>query len=144
MSQLTARFKVCLLCADCMLGCLVSAQAQPSHAATDLEFFREADGGDQDAPWTPALPPAPGYVELAGEVASIHGRELTLTSAVKVDTSQMRDNPLDEHGYPRVRVGDHIKVGGRLRADLTQRTEVIATWVAKFCVDAEPDCEWRK
>ena len=95
-------------------------------------FFRNAPDDQQDALWSQAPPPPPGYVEVTGRVVSIHGRELTLSTGVKVDTSAMRDNPLDEQGYPRVRLGDHIKVGGRLRADLFERTELVASWITRI------------
>lgn len=98
-------------------------------------FFRPAQSGKAADVWAHAEAPGPGYVEVTGEVATIRGREITLTSGVSVDTNELSDNPLDELGYPRVHTGDRIKAGGSLRADLGERTELMAGWIAKFCVE---------
>jgi hypothetical protein len=81
--------------------------------------------------WT-ISPHRAGALELTGKVASIDGRELTLSSGVKVDTAQLGYNPLDDKGYQRIDVGDRIKVAGHIEADLFEKSELMADWIVNL------------
>jgi uncharacterized protein YdeI (BOF family) len=82
--------------------------------------------------WTLSSPHRAGALELTGKVASIDGREVTLSSGVKVDTAELGYNPLDDKGYQRIDVGDRIKVAGHVDDDLFEKAELMADWIVNL------------
>lgn len=82
---------------------------------------------------TPALPPELGeegtWYSVYGNVVAVNGTELTLdtgTRNIQVETAYMDNKPLDNQGFPRVRVGDSIYVSGILDHNFFEASEVEA------------------
>lgn len=62
----------------------------------------------------------PGFTDATGNVTAINGRDFMLGSdagSIRVDTSKLADNPLDDQGFQQIKMGDRVYVWGNL--DLT-------------------------
>lgn len=69
------------------------------------------------------------WTYVTGRVTDINGREFTLdtgTRTIRIDTSAMPYDPLDNSGFQKVRVGDRVSVGGKLDPDLFDKREIVA------------------
>ena len=70
-----------------------------------------------------------GSVDAVGLVTRIEGREFTIgttAGSLRVDTSRMENNPLDEEGNPQVRLTDRVYVWGSLDIDPGESDELMA------------------
>lgn len=79
--------------------------------------------------------PADTDLQLTGTVTSVKGREFTLDTGprkVTVDTITMGYNPLDEHGFQKVEVGDFVSVAGDLRKTFFGGRELDADTVVSY------------
>jgi uncharacterized protein (TIGR00156 family) len=92
-------------------------------------FF--ANGSDEEdfvavATYAPQSAESPA---ATGVVTAVEGREFVLgsgTADLRVDTAGMANNPLDDRGSPRVKVGDRVQVWGPLNVDPDERPEIAA------------------
>lgn len=90
-------------------------------------FFFANDADEEDVAYVSFAPTATASIQ--GEVASIVGREFTVstgTGVVTVDTATMPYNPLDNEGYQRVKVGDRVSVVGALTPGFFSAREIEA------------------
>ncbi len=88
--------------------------------------------------WTMTKPLAPGYIEVAGRVARVSGRELVLSSGMRVDTRKLGYDPVDDKGYPQIGLGDRIKVAGYLAKDILESPELVAAWLVELSGQESP------
>lgn len=68
-------------------------------------------------------------IEIAGMVTSVDGRTFTIDSGnrqIKVDTSMMDYNPLDERGFQNVKKGDWVRASGDLAMNTLEDRELVA------------------
>lgn len=106
-----------------------------------LNTFFYARANDEETPvvTTVYVPPSSGSIDAKGIVSAIEGREFTLGWAggsVRVDTSGMADNPLDEQGFQRVKVGDQLYIWGDLDLEKGEDAELMASTIVTLDEDA--------
>jgi hypothetical protein len=84
-------------------------------------FFYASSSDEEDAMFTTAfyssMPLSMGETRATGEVISIDGRTMLVdagSTRVRVDTSKLPYNPLDDEGFQRIGVGDRVIVSGDL------------------------------
>jgi RNase P/RNase MRP subunit p29 len=68
-------------------------------------------------------------IEIAGQVTSVDGRTFTIDSGerqMKVDTSMMEYNPMDERGFQQVTEGDWVRASGDLAMNTFEDREIMA------------------
>ena len=68
-------------------------------------------------------------MEMQGTVSKVNGREFTLEygkGKMIVDTDEMENNPMDDEGSQKIRVGDVVRVYGKLDKDLLEADEIKA------------------
>ena len=71
-------------------------------------------------------------------VRAIEGREFTIGSGsgpLRVDTSAMAENPLDNDGFLQVKAGDRVYVWGSWDAEMSENPELKAKGVIRFARD---------
>lgn len=76
-----------------------------------------------------------GRLDVDGTVTSIDGRKFSVDTGMRkitVDTSTLDYNPLDDAGFLRVDVGDHVKVIGDLTRSFFEGRELEANWIAEY------------
>lgn len=59
------------------------------------------------------VPAGRASMDLTGRVTNVDGRQFTLDAGsrqIRVDTSHMAYNPMDDHGYQKIKKGDRVKV----------------------------------
>ena len=74
-------------------------------------------------------------VTIQGQVAEVNGDDFIIDtgdSQIRVDVSSMPYDPLDDEGYPRIDVGDHVKVVGVPDIDLFEGREIEAQSLIKL------------
>ena len=108
--------------------------------AKNLDTYFYASGADEEnlAENTVYVASIPTYSDTTGVVTQIEGREFTVgtgVSAMRVDTSQMKDNPLDGEGARRVKVGDRVYAWGDLDIEPQERMELMAKGVVSLTKD---------
>ncbi len=70
-----------------------------------------------------------GKVDFSGTVQAVEGREFTLEAAglpIRVDTSLLPENPLDQVGFQKVKAGDRVYVWGDIDFDRGEQAELKA------------------
>lgn len=101
-------------------------------------YFYANDTDEEDViPYTATLHPDRGIL-LQGTVTNISGRDFTIDNGarnMKVDTSNMPYNPLDDMGYQKIKVGDFVQVTGKLDMDFFKKKEIIAETVTTLFKD---------
>ncbi|HEY9119237.1 MAG TPA: NirD/YgiW/YdeI family stress tolerance protein [Marinobacter sp.] len=91
-------------------------------SARDEENFNALDVA-------PTVPIDVGDLIVTGTVESVDGREFTIDSAqqaMKVDTTLMPYNPLDDEGYQKISEGDLVTITGNLDDDTFEKQELMA------------------
>ncbi len=76
--------------------------------------------------------------KLKGTIAKTFGREFTInigSKEVKIDTSNMLYNPLDNKGYQKLKAGDFVQVTGELNVDFFDKREIMADTVTTLIKD---------
>lgn len=106
----------------------------------NLNTYFYANGADEEnlAVSTVYVTAAPAYVDSTGYVTAIEGREFTLggpQGAIRVDTSRLADNPLDDEGFQQIDVGDRIYVWGDFDLDAREKSELMAKGVVSLTED---------
>jgi uncharacterized protein YdeI (BOF family) len=102
-------------------------------------FYYASDVDEEDVfPATRVVVADGARMTMNGRVTKIEGREFVLEAgghAVRVDTILMEDDPLDEVGAQRIRIGDRVSVSGRLDPDFFEKSEVRADTIVTFSRD---------
>lgn len=68
-------------------------------------------------------------LQLRGEITAVDGRKFTIDTGnrtVKIDTTEMFYNPIDEKGYQKIEVGDYVQVSGELNSNVSKKVELTA------------------
>ena len=102
-------------------------------SAADEENFEDLDV-------TPTVPIDVGDLTVTGTVESVDGREFTIDSAaqqMKIDTTLMPYNPMDDEGYQQIENGDLVTVTGNTEFDTFENQELMAETVVTL--DDESD-----
>lgn len=89
---------------------------------------------------TPTVPIDVGDLTVTGTVESVDGREFTIDSAaqqMKIDTTLMPYNPMDDEGYQQIENGDLVTVTGNTEFDTFENQELMAETVVTL--DDESD-----
>lgn len=93
-------------------------------------FFHASSVDEEDSSSLSVVTPIPvGRADVVGLVTSIDGRDMTIgrgLASVKVDTSTLSFNPLDDDGYLRIDVGDRVRVSGEIDDPLFGERELDA------------------
>lgn len=105
-----------------------------------LNTFFHASAADEEVPvvTTVYVPPSPGGIDAKGMVSAVEGREFTLggtNGSVRVDTSGMAENPLDNQGFQQIKVGDQIFVRGDLDLEKGEDAELMARTIVTLNED---------
>lgn len=98
-------------------------------------FYASAADEEDFRSWTISPPITIGRVEVSGIVTSIEGPVFTMDTGrreVRVDTSSLTYNPLDDIGFLQVDVGDRVKVTGTMSNALFQERVLSANWITEF------------
>jgi uncharacterized protein YdeI (BOF family) len=106
----------------------------------NLNTYFYASGADEEnlAVSTVYVTDAPNYIDSTGFVTAIEGREFTLggdAGAIRVDTSQLAENPLDDEGFQQVDVGDRVYVWGDFDLSTRENSELMARGVVSLTGD---------
>ena len=83
-------------------------------------------------------PSASAFAGASGYVTAIKGREMTIgtgAAAIQVSTAAMPDNPLDDVGLVKVKVGDRVQAWGRLTLAPNGASEILASGLTVFASD---------
>lgn len=102
-------------------------------SATDEENFTDLDVA-------PTVPIDVGDLTITGTVQSVNGREFTIDSALqqmKVDTTLMPYNPMDNEGYQQIDKGDLVTVTGNTEYDTFEKQELMAESVVTLDDDSD-------
>lgn len=102
-------------------------------SAADEENFEDLDV-------TPTVPIDVGDLTVTGTVETVDGREFTIDSAaqqMKIDTTLMPYNPMDDEGYQQIEKGDLVTVTGNTEFDTFENQELMAETVVTL--DDESD-----
>ncbi len=105
-----------------------------------LNTYFHASGSDEEDVVYNAItePKLAARIDVTGTVETINGREFTIdigSRDLKVDTSGMTYNPLDEEGFQMVDVDDRVKVTGSMDYALFEANEVNAISVITLVED---------
>jgi uncharacterized protein YdeI (BOF family) len=71
-------------------------------------------------------------VELTGHIDSVSGRKFILntgTRKIKVDTSTLAYNPLDDEGFFKISKGDRVRVSGKIEENWFSKNKINASWL---------------
>ena len=73
-----------------------------------------------------------GDVVLTGTVDKVEGRKFTVDTGsrqIKIDTTTMKYNPVDDEGFQKIKKGDFVSVAGDLKIDTFDKREILAETV---------------
>lgn len=74
-------------------------------------------------------------VDIQGKITKINKRELTVDTGsrkVTVDTKKMTYNPLDKLGFTKLKIGDRVRVSGKVEDNIFESNEVAANYLTKL------------
>jgi uncharacterized protein YdeI (BOF family) len=97
--------------------------------ALNTYYYASASDEEGAAYEIVATPDDDSIVHYTGTVSGVDGREFTLdtgTREVRVDTSEMVYNPMDDKGYQKVEEGDFVRVGGAFEDNFFEARELTA------------------
>lgn len=108
----------------------------------NLNTYFYASGADEEnlASSTVYVTTAPAYVDSTGYVTAVEGREFTLggpEGAIRVDTTRLPDNPLDDEGFQQIDTGDRVYVWGDFDLDARENSELMAKGIVSLTEDAK-------
>jgi hypothetical protein len=86
----------------------------------------EMDDGDRDAD---------AYKLISGDRVTVRADEFVLNTGLRriiVETDGMPFDPLDDQGYPKLEVGDVVRVQGNMDTDLLEGRELVAESIVKL------------
>lgn len=103
-------------------------------------FFSSAvDDEDKDRlAVTATFPILPAYMVIEGAVTAVSENSLSVDTGartIRVNVSDLADNPLDEIGYQRIRVGHRVSVRGLINSDLFSTRELKAEAIVSLGVE---------
>lgn len=87
---------------------------------------------------TYSIVPVSGKAEYVGEITKVDGRSFIIDTGLqkmKIDTSEMNYNPLDDYGYQKLDVGDRVRVSGKVEDDIFDKTEFVADSILSLVDD---------
>ncbi|WP_088332475.1 hypothetical protein [Lacimicrobium sp. SS2-24] len=97
----------------------------------DLNTYFYANDADEESLMAPAVTTV--YIDndlrLSGTVTQVNGREFTIDTGnrkIKVDTSQMLYNPMDDKGYQQIDKGEFVSVTGDFNIGIFEENEILA------------------
>lgn len=107
----------------------------------DLNTFFYANGADEEDVVLSRVyvTTAPSYSDSTGYVTAVEGREFTLgavNGAIRVDTTGMTENPMDQTGFQQIEVGDRVYVWGDLDLGARESTELMAKGIVTLHEDS--------
>lgn len=74
-------------------------------------------------------------LDIQGRVIAVSGREFTVDTGVriiKVDTSEMNFNPMDNKGFIQIDVNDRVRVSGIVESSLFNQKEISASYITEL------------
>lgn len=102
-------------------------------------YFYASAADEEDAAFTIVTTPlVVAWMDLTGTVTSVEGREFTLDTGnrqIRVDTSSMVYNPMDDEGFQKIKEGDQVKVSGKMDYDLFEKKELMADSIISLAKD---------
>lgn len=106
----------------------------------NLNTYFYASGSDEERVGAkPPLAPSSLFTaDYTGVISALEGREFTMATAggpIRVDTSSLRENPLDQEGFQRLKSGDRVYVWGDLDLEKAEGTELNAKGVISLSRD---------
>jgi uncharacterized protein YdeI (BOF family) len=104
----------------------------------NTRFFASSADEEDSTIQLVAQPPASAFAGASGFVTGISGRMMTIGSgpaAIRVSTAGMPDNPLDDVGLVKVKVGDHVQAWGRLTLGPGDKSEILASGLTVLAKD---------
>lgn len=111
---------------------------------SNLGAYFYASGADEEEVMATTLLAPSATTSIVGTVRAIEGREFALgheNMVMRIDTSQMSDNPLDSQGNVQVRTGDRVFAWGRLDVDPGEAGELLAQGVIVMRADRTKQAE---
>lgn len=102
-------------------------------------YFYANDADEEDVAYHFAATPKDGEtVTYTGNVTTVDGREFTLDTGfreIRIDTSEMFYNPMDDKGFQQVRKGDFVRVYGEIDDGLFKKKELLAGTIITLVKD---------
>lgn len=107
-------------------------------------YYYASDTDEEDsAYWTysyydPAMAPDGTWFGLAGTVSKVNDSEFTLDTGyneVKIETSYLNYNPLDDIGFQQIDAGDRVYVTGELDRNFFDKNEIDANSIVTLAQD---------
>jgi len=103
-------------------------------------YFYASAADEEDVPSTLSYPNTSVLtgVEFVGKIVKVSGREFTLDTGsqkLKVDTSEMVYNPMDNFGYQQLDVGDRVRVSGEIDYKVFDKQELEADIITTLVED---------
>jgi hypothetical protein len=92
-------------------------------------YFFASAADEEDTFVTITAPLVVSKTIVQGKVTEISGDEFVVDAGlrkVRVDVSEMSNDPLDDEGYQKIKVGDRVSVVGKMDDDLFEGRELMA------------------
>jgi uncharacterized protein YdeI (BOF family) len=92
-------------------------------------YFYASAADEEDTFVTVTAPVVISQTIVQGKVTEVSGEEFVVDAGVRkvrVDVSEMSNDPLDDEGYRKIKVGDRVSVIGKMDDDLFEGRELMA------------------
>lgn len=92
-------------------------------------YFYASAADEEDTFVTVTAPVVISQTIVQGKVTEVSGDEFVVDAGlrkVRVDVSKMPNDPLDDEGYQKIKVGDRVSVIGKMDDDLFEGRELMA------------------
>lgn len=92
-------------------------------------YFYASAADEEDTFVTVTAPVVISQTIVQGKVTEVSGDEFVVDAGlrkVRVDVSKMPNDPLDDEGYQKIKVGDRVSVIGKMDGDLFEGRELMA------------------
>jgi ribosomal protein S1 len=92
-------------------------------------YFYASAADEEDTFVTVTAPVVISKTIVQGKVTEVSGDEFVVDAGVRkvrVDVSEMSNDPLDDEGYRKIKVGDRVSVIGKMDDDLFEGRELMA------------------
>lgn len=106
----------------------------------DTYFFANSDD-EEDFTFVPTYYsllgtlPEGAQMDLQGRITAVQGREFTVDTGVReivIDTEKMAYDPLDNKGFMKLKVGDRVRVSGKVEENLFEVKEIAANYIVEI------------
>lgn len=101
----------------------------------DTYFYASAADEEGDAFVTYWSPVVVSRTVVQGTVTEVNDEEFVLNTgarSITVEVEEMPYDPLDDEGYQKIELGDHVTVTGMIDADLFEGRELVAETVTEI------------